>query len=69
MSAPAIEKRLWAPIRISTKGRPDWPICSCIRYSRRDAKAAFLEGYDPQNHKRALKGIRFARVTVMEQVK
>lgn len=67
MSGPAIEKRLWAPIRINAKGRRDWPIYTFIRYTRREAKAAYLENYDPKYHKEALKGVRFARVTVIEQ--
>lgn len=66
MSAPAIEKRLWAPIRIGAPGRPDWPVWNCIRYTRRDAKAALLDSFSPEYHKTLLKDFRFARVTVQE---
>lgn len=69
MSAPAIERRMWAPIRINAKGRPDWPIYAFIRYTRRESKRAYLEDYRPEEYKLALKGIRFARVEVVEIVK
>lgn len=69
MSAPAIDRRIWAPIRINTKGRPDWPIYGFLSYSRRDAKAAFLEFYSYMDRPEdALKGVRFARVEVKEIV-
>jgi hypothetical protein len=65
MSAPAIEKRLWAPIRINARG-PDWPIYAFIRHTRREAKAAWLESWSPEHREQALEGIRFARVAVQE---
>lgn len=68
MTAPAIEKRLWAPIRIDPReGRPDWPLYSLIRYTRREAKADYLAAMWPMSEREALKGIRFARVTIVEQ--
>ncbi len=58
-------RNMWAPINISPRG--DWIFHTCVRFTRRDAKEAYLAGYDEKHHKRLLKNVRFARVTVMEQ--
>ena len=65
MNKPAITKNMWAPIRIGQRG--DWVIYSFIRYTRREAKAAFLENWGRADHKHALADVRFARVTITEE--
>lgn len=67
MSKPAITRNMWAPIRVSPRG--DWVIYNCIRYTRRDAKAAFLENCSPGFEKQWLQGVRFARVTITEDAR
>lgn len=70
MSKPAVTRNMWAPIRDAVRG-PDWVCAACIRYTRRDAKAAFLAAFspEPRHQRQALKGVRFARVTITEDVK
>lgn len=62
----AISKNLWAPVATTARGAP-WVIWSCIRATRRDAKAEYLSDLIPEVHKKALKRVRFARVDVVEQ--
>lgn len=65
MAEPAKITRMWAPI--VTGSRSEWPAWPYIRSTRRDAKKAYLEGFEPQAHARVLKNIRFARVTIIEE--
>lgn len=65
----AISKGLWAPIFVPKHGGVPWVNHLCIRYTRREAKAAYLDGFAPEQHREELKLVRFARVDVMEVVK
>lgn len=56
---------IWAPIITPKRGRP-WVFWSALRGTRRDARSAFLANYRPERRADALKGVRFARVTVTE---
>ena len=56
---------LWAPLVMS--GRTPWIIWTCVRSTRRDAKAAYLEGFPASYHEQHLARIRFIRVYVAEQ--
>lgn len=54
---------LWAPIVKPTRGK-EWVIWTCIRGTRRDARAAYLEHMEPSHYATALKRVRFARVSI-----
>lgn len=62
----AISKNLWAPIHTPARGNP-WINWRCVRPTRRGALAALLENISPEHHKRHLKFVRFARVTITEE--
>ena len=64
---PVVVKNLGAPIVTTT--RCQWVLWPFVRSSRREAKKDYLQDIDPMFHKDALSRVRFARVTVMEQVK
>lgn len=57
---------LWAPI-ISSK-RTEWVCWTCVRSTRRDARAVYLSGVPLERQKEHLDRVRFARVSVMEAV-
>jgi len=38
----------------------------CFRWTRKEARAAYLKMWDDKYHKQALKNVRFARVVVSE---
>lgn len=65
----AISKGLWAPIFVPNTGGVSWVNHLCIRYTRREAKAAYLEGFTPEQQREELKLVRFSRIDVMEVVK
>lgn len=53
---------LWAPLAIGS--RVPWIVWTCVRATRRDAKAAYLEGYMECHHKKMLKRVKFVKVYV-----
>lgn len=60
MTKQAISKGLWVPICTPKRG-PPWVSWICVRSTRREAKAALLDGIHPAHHKEVLDGVRFAR--------
>jgi hypothetical protein len=61
----ATVKNLWAPI-IKPKQGSEWINWTCVRLTRRDAKAAMCEHLPENLHRKFLKNVRFARVMVSE---
>lgn len=59
-------RNLWAPIVSPQKGK-DWIVWTCVRYTRREARNAYLEGINPNREKEHLARVRFAKVTIKEQ--
>ena len=57
---------LWAPIIRSKK--TEWVCWTCVRSTRRYARSAYLSGVLLERQKEHLEGVRFARVSVMEEV-
>jgi hypothetical protein len=53
---------LWAPV--VTAGRKPWIIWTCVRSTRKDAKAAYLEGFPEKYHKEHLARVKFVKVFV-----
>lgn len=67
MNKTGITTNLWAPIHTPKRGRP-WVNWVCVRSTRREAKRALLEDIAPAYHAEHLQGVRFARVTITEDV-
>jgi hypothetical protein len=63
----AITKNLWAPIATPKRGHP-WVIWTSVASTRSEARKLYLKNFIPQYHKEVLKRVRFARVTIVEQV-
>jgi len=61
---PAVPIIRWAAI--GTNGIREWIHHDTLRYTRRDARAAYLAWWDedPKAQRAALKRVRFARVVV-----
>lgn len=53
---------LWAPLVIGS--RKSWIVWTCIRSTRREAKAQYLDGYTKEFHKNLLKRVKFVKVYV-----
>ena len=64
---PVTESGLWAPI-IKNPWRREWIDWTCVRSTRREAKAEHLRGVPPEFRGKALANVRFARVTITEVV-
>ena len=62
---PATVKNLWAPI-ICPKRGAEWINWTCVRLTKRDARAAACEHIPPIHHKEWLANVRFARVSITE---
>mgnify|MGYP000855978316 FL=1 len=54
----------WAAIQQGK--RSAWINPHTIRWTRKEARAAYLKMWDDKYHKQALKNVRFARVSVSE---
>jgi len=54
----------WAAIQQGK--RSAWINLYTIRWTRKEARAAYLKMWDDKYHKQALKNVRFARVSVSE---
>lgn len=70
---PGSTTDLWAPIIVPAVGNP-WVLYSCIRYTRKGAREAYVDGFGgketgPKYMRKQIrqKKLRFARVTVTEQ--
>ena len=61
----AISKGLWAPIATPARGTP-WVMWPHVASTRQGARKSYLSHFPPENHKRALTGVRFGRVTITE---
>lgn len=59
-------KNLWAPIVKAKRGN-DWINWGHVASTRRDSKRKFLAVFLPEHHKKVLRTVRFARVTITEQ--
>lgn len=57
---------LWAPIIRSQ--RAEWVCWTCVRATRREARAEYLRGMPLEKHKERLERVRFARVDITESV-
>ena len=53
---------LWAPL--VTAARKPWIVWTCVRSTRKDAKAAYLEDYPETSYKELLARVKFIRVFV-----
>ena len=68
MNKPARSIALWAPIHMPKRGQPyiNW---TCMSTTRREAKRLLLEFVIPERQAEMLKRVRFARVSIAEDVK
>lgn len=64
-----VKTKMWAPIVKSKRGS-DWIVWTCIRSTRKQALHAYLSGLNPAPEivKAHLDRVRFARVSVIEEV-
>lgn len=58
---------LWAPIVTPSRGTP-WVVWTCVRMTRREAKAEYLRDLPKDLIKDNLKRVRFSRVTITEDI-
>lgn len=59
---PAKPITMWAAVVSNPRG--EWIHRNTLRRTRKEARAAYLDQWAPWTHKKVLKRIRFARVTV-----
>lgn len=57
---------LWAPIIKSQRG--EWVCWTCVRSTKREAKAEYLRDLPERIHKEHLSRVRFAKVVITEAV-
>lgn len=54
--------KMWAPL--ITGSRASWVQHNCIAHTRKAAKKAYLDAWEPQHHDEMLKDVRFVKVVV-----
>lgn len=65
---PAQTNGLWAPIIKPTTGN-EWVMWNCVRFTKKEARASFLNQFPPRLAKSVLADCRFARVSIIEEVR